>query len=329
MPQIYVTYRYGDTTSIEHQQLIDFLEQEYGADNVILSQAEEYFDYLDLTELVYQQDAVIVLVGKRFTNIVGNDGKALLWDNSDYLHVELATAIEAIGIRIVMVLTDGANVPEENDLPPALRGIHKYPTFNLDSTKADKFFKKLKTHLDKNVKIRHEFYKSPQAVREHRKITRVPVRQDRRNRPAIVIIMVAVMILFSVVLANGTNFTENTTPTETPVPLSNAEQHQQVIDNDWLYDEEALADGSVTRARRTFGAKCNSCHAINPYNWTMSSISFDHELSPEELYEQIIGYIPSHGVATSPDILPFSHATLTRDEVYDITAYLLDFYSWD
>lgn len=344
MPQIYVTYRYGDTTSIEHQQLIDFLVQEYGADKVTLSKAEEHIDYLDLTDLIYQQDAVIVLIGNRFLNLVDTDGNALLWGSSDYLHVELTTAIEAVGIRIVLVLTDGATAPEQNDLPASLHEILSYPVFEMDTTKTEHFFKKLKSHLDKNVKIRHASYKSPQTLRDHSPVTYIPERQQTRQQRTRVVVILAITFFLFVVTAIVTNLythvdltippthtpTNTVIPTETltPTPYNDREIHHTFIDNpEWEFDSEVLAGASVTIGRRIYITVCSDCHATDMTYRTIQHFTFNYNpVTPEHIYTRLIAYSGDHGVATTTGTLPFGDVTLTREEVYAITEFLVYFF---
>jgi hypothetical protein len=80
-------------------------------------------------------EGVVVLVGKNWLHLKGQDGKLRLNDENDYVRREIATAL-AKGIRVIPVLVDNASMPKRDQLPDDLK---TFATRNAIPTNADRF----------------------------------------------------------------------------------------------------------------------------------------------------------------------------------------------
>lgn len=125
MPKIYITYRAGDTSHDEALKLSAQLRHSFGDENITLSQTKADANIFDLYKIVQSHDALLLLVGQRFSTIMDEQGRPLLHDVYDYLSTEIQAAIEKKEMWISVILTDDATMPTEPYLPKALRDLNK------------------------------------------------------------------------------------------------------------------------------------------------------------------------------------------------------------
>lgn len=125
MPNIYVTYRSGDSSSDEAKLFIHILKKTFKNDRVTLTDANRNADVLEVSKKIREHDVLIVLIGKRFFNIVDEHGHPELWDAYDYLHAEVFAALETPLVRVICVLTDGARMPSDDFFPKNLKALAK------------------------------------------------------------------------------------------------------------------------------------------------------------------------------------------------------------
>ncbi len=75
-------------------------------------------------------DALLAVIGPGWLRAAGPAGLRRLFQPDDYVHVELARALQ-LGVPVVPVLVGGTAVPAAADLPPDLRGIARQPAVTL------------------------------------------------------------------------------------------------------------------------------------------------------------------------------------------------------
>lgn len=125
MPNIYVTYRSGDSSNDEAKLFIHILKKSFMNDSITLTDADRNADVLALHDRVREHDVLIVLIGKRFFNIVDEHAHPVLWDTYDYLHAEVFAALETPRVRVICVLTDGTKMPGDSFFPDNLKALRK------------------------------------------------------------------------------------------------------------------------------------------------------------------------------------------------------------
>ncbi|WP_298023045.1 toll/interleukin-1 receptor domain-containing protein [uncultured Parasphingopyxis sp.] len=124
--RIFVNYRRQDSAGYAGR-LADSLGQYFGEDRV----------FRDVTGIDYGHDferviedrladsgALIVVIGPNWIRTADDKGNRRLDDPGDYVTLEIAAALRS-GVAVVPVLIDGAAMPQEADLPEALREMVK------------------------------------------------------------------------------------------------------------------------------------------------------------------------------------------------------------
>jgi|GEM_PF-2438836 len=226
MPRIYVTYRDGDSTRQEFSDVAQALRSAYGANNVTLSKAENT-DFLALSETVKRHDVLIVIIGKRFANIIDEYGESILSDHDDYLHVELRAALEKRNIFVMCVLADKATMPAKSTIPVELATLLDCPSFALNS----------KAELDKLIQF------SRKERSQYQKRIRTSVKQPTGNMTSGATIFVAIVLIMgalscvSILSTSRNNGTANTSSTQEPANVSREEQATERPVNDNSVDD--------------------------------------------------------------------------------------------
>lgn len=131
MAKIYITYRANDTTQDELPIIVEQLKQVFGRDNVTISEADANADIFALYKLVQEHDALLVLIGQRFTTFVDDYGRPLLDNVYDYLYNEMLAALEKDEMWISTLLTDDAKMPSLEYFPENLREIVRRDSVSL------------------------------------------------------------------------------------------------------------------------------------------------------------------------------------------------------
>jgi len=67
-------------------------------------------------------DVVLVVIGKEWLTLTGVDGSPRLFDELDWVHLEVRSALER-GIPVVPVLVEGAVMPRAKELPEQVRDL--------------------------------------------------------------------------------------------------------------------------------------------------------------------------------------------------------------
>lgn len=131
MVKIYLTYRANDTSQDELPMIIKQLEEVFGKENITVSKADPEADIFELYKLVQTHDALLVLIGQRFTTFVDDYGRPLLDSAYDYLYNEMLSSLEKDDMWISTLLTDNAKMPDENQLPENLSEIIRRDSLKL------------------------------------------------------------------------------------------------------------------------------------------------------------------------------------------------------
>jgi CHASE2 domain-containing sensor protein len=123
-PRIFISYRRDDAGK-STWRLYDWLERQFGADNVFFDReaippGTQFPVVLD--ERLAACDVLIAVVGPRWAGIAGESGRPRLFETGDYVAHEVASALEA-GHKVIPVLVDGATMPREAELPARLRAF--------------------------------------------------------------------------------------------------------------------------------------------------------------------------------------------------------------
>lgn len=121
MPRIYLISRADETINLS-DYLAELLRTRYGTQNVLRgSVARSGAEYAATVERdLRRSDVALVVVGPHWLTNPGADGQPWLSQPDDPMRIALATALR-LEMLIAPVLSDGAKMPLESDLPPDLR----------------------------------------------------------------------------------------------------------------------------------------------------------------------------------------------------------------
>jgi len=122
--RIFINYRREDDQAAAGR-LYDRLLQHFDREQLFMDieVIEPGVDFVkSLDEQVAKCIAFIAVIGPRWLNARNNDGNPKLDNPTDYVRVEIESALKR-DIRVIPVLVDGASMPRPSDLPPSLHAL--------------------------------------------------------------------------------------------------------------------------------------------------------------------------------------------------------------
>jgi hypothetical protein len=122
---IFISYRRSDSPSATHT-LHNLLVDNLGENRVFIDLDDIPYGarFSDLIEKeVGLCDAAVAVIGPRWLETMGEDGRRRLDDPDDWVRKEL-TMLLARKIPLIPALVDGANLPVEEELPTPLKGLN-------------------------------------------------------------------------------------------------------------------------------------------------------------------------------------------------------------
>lgn len=118
---IFISYRRGDSSG-QAGRLYDRLVARYGHDRVFrdIDAINPGTNFAQrITEVMHSCSVLIAVIGNDWLFAADKSGFRRLDDSRDWVRVEVVTALEQ-KIFVIPVLVDGADMPQEDDLPEAL-----------------------------------------------------------------------------------------------------------------------------------------------------------------------------------------------------------------
>ncbi|TVT51044.1 MAG: toll/interleukin-1 receptor domain-containing protein [Denitromonas halophila] len=122
MKGIFVSYRRQDSQSAAGR-LSDHL-RDHLSDVPIFRDVETIEPGVDFVEAIERALAscgvLVAVIGPRWLSVTDADGQRRLDSPDDYTRIEIATALNRTGVRVIPVLVEGAVMPVSTDLPDDL-----------------------------------------------------------------------------------------------------------------------------------------------------------------------------------------------------------------
>ena len=130
--KIFLSYRRGDTAG-HVGRLHDELVRVFGANRVFMdvggiAPGEDFIGVL--RQRLAESVVVLVAIGPRWVGI-NDDGSRRIDDPNDFVRLEVITALADQKTRVIPVLCEGAKMPREATLPPALALLMRRQAFEL------------------------------------------------------------------------------------------------------------------------------------------------------------------------------------------------------
>jgi TIR domain len=135
VPRIFISYRRSDASPYAGR-LYDDLCRQFGPNQVFIDvdTIEPGVDFVDRVEgAVGNCDVLIAVIGKRWLTSTDTRRRRKP-DARDWVQLEIATALER-NVRVIPVLVQGASIPEEPELPEALRGLARRQAVELNDVR--------------------------------------------------------------------------------------------------------------------------------------------------------------------------------------------------
>ncbi|HEX8487162.1 MAG TPA: glycerophosphodiester phosphodiesterase family protein [Propionibacteriaceae bacterium] len=123
--RVFISYRRQET-AWPARQLYELLVTEFGADHVFkdVDDIEPGDDFVaTLQAAVASCDVLLALIGPQWLTITDSNGNRRLDDPSDFVRLELETALGREDVRVIPILVDHATMPRPGELPDQLRPL--------------------------------------------------------------------------------------------------------------------------------------------------------------------------------------------------------------
>jgi hypothetical protein len=153
MPRIFISYRRDDSTG-HAGRIHERLASVFGSSSVFmdLDDIQPGTNFIGAIEnSVQASDFVVVLIGKQWLNLTDATGRRRIDDERDFVHAEIAQALER-NIPIIPVLLSNIVMPSEKDLPPRLKPLARFQAMSLSDERWDFDINRLVTILEKGEK---------------------------------------------------------------------------------------------------------------------------------------------------------------------------------
>jgi formylglycine-generating enzyme required for sulfatase activity len=100
-------------------------------DVVDIKPGENFADKLDAK--VAQCDVFLPIIGPRWLSVHDASGNRRIDNPSDYVGIEIASALKRDNVHVIPVLVNGANMPGEQELPDTLKPLAKRNALTIDA----------------------------------------------------------------------------------------------------------------------------------------------------------------------------------------------------
>jgi hypothetical protein len=128
--KIFISYRRADSQAIT-DRMHDRLASKFGKENVFqdvldIKYGDDFRQVLQYS--VQQADVVLVIIGVVWATITFSDSQLdkevpRLFDENDFVRIEVETGLNSTGITLIPVLVNGATLPSINQLPLSLHPL--------------------------------------------------------------------------------------------------------------------------------------------------------------------------------------------------------------
>jgi predicted ATPase len=137
---VFISYRREDSAG-HAGRLADTLRDELRRQDEVLRDVDELIapgdDFRDaIRDAIDRSNVLVAVIGRRWLSCTDSAGRRRLDDEDDVVKLELLRALE-LGVPIVPVLVDGAEMPRPQELPPELGRLADRNALELSDTRWD------------------------------------------------------------------------------------------------------------------------------------------------------------------------------------------------
>lgn len=152
--RIFISYRRQDSAGYAGR-LFDRLSNRFGQSNIFMDidAIELGVDFVQrIQEAVGSCDVLLAVIGPTWLTVTGANGRPRLYDPNDFVRVEVLTALQR-NIRVVPLLVQGAQMPNESELPAELAPLSRRNGMGIEHASFDSDVNLLITKLEKILGI--------------------------------------------------------------------------------------------------------------------------------------------------------------------------------
>lgn len=132
--KIFISYRVKDTQAATGR-LVDALKQHFDEDQIFLD-IDKIEPGLDFTEVISKyldsSDIMLAIIGPDWMGYNSEKNTYRINELNDWVRTEIATALKR-NIRVVPVLLDGANMPDDSILPDDLKPLLRRQSYEISN----------------------------------------------------------------------------------------------------------------------------------------------------------------------------------------------------
>ena len=125
MPKIFISYRRADSRK-DAGRIYDYLAQKFGVDNIFkdVDDIPPGYDFKELIQEVASQATVmLVIIGQQWLNITDSFGNRRLFDENDFVRLEVEAGLSQQETLVIPVLIDNAYMPSDTELPDTMKTL--------------------------------------------------------------------------------------------------------------------------------------------------------------------------------------------------------------
>ena len=200
-----IAYRREDSAGWA-RSIHDRLVSRFGSDQVFMD-VDTIMPGDDFVEAIDREirscDVMLAVVGLRWLREVDARGRRGLFDERDYLRLEVEAALNR-GVALIPVLIEGAVMPEESELPASIAALARRQAYKLDATTFSRDVDGLVQLVGERMGPQSTIQKGDAALRENVKGSNVEGsaaadQRRRRGRSCVSALLLAVVVLAVVI----------------------------------------------------------------------------------------------------------------------------------
>ena len=133
MARIFISYRREDS-DIWVSRLVDELRKHFPPEQVFqdIASIDPGADFVEALEKGLSTAAVMLaVIGQRWLSATDKPGRRRLDMSGDFVRREIAESLRRPGVGVFPLLVNGAEMPDEEELPEPLKALHRRQAFEL------------------------------------------------------------------------------------------------------------------------------------------------------------------------------------------------------
>jgi hypothetical protein len=125
-PKVFISYRREDSAG-HAGRLFDAIAARFGDDHVFMDvDLGPGVDFEHrITQTIGESDVLVVVIGPRWATVSRDGGQPRLFEERDYVRLEVETALARPEVKVIPVLVAGAQMPTSEQLPDSIQPLRR------------------------------------------------------------------------------------------------------------------------------------------------------------------------------------------------------------